>query len=1408
MKTIGLVFLSFFTLTSAFSQQSLSPLALENYYKKIERMYEKGDYKPGFKNNLELIKKLSTSNNKFEITSAHFLAARGGDLMGKFDNYKYHVTTAEKLFDAIDSTNIKAYAKTVLYAVDAYTSYGDYKKAGIYLDKIQRALMKETSFSDSALTFELQERQARVYFNQGFHLKAQRILPTVIAYRKNKISKYDLVFDKKKNKLVKVKLNNQERTLRKRRYALLKELEAQIVFENGDYPTAMSLTQQNEAWIRKNISKKDIAYVNNQFVQGLFNQTQEEFDDANKLFVKAEKLIKRTKYGRYRSYSREAMEINEYMVSSYSYTRHVTKYSKRRRLLEKKVKKYYGKDNYYYGRVMMLTARKNLYLENWTKAAETMNKLLQQYTMFPEDHLERSLILTDLSDAQLELNKFKEAQLSLEGSAYIKKVMLGETAPLYHMAKLYLADFYVEHSDNFAEAEEIYKKSLWQVVSKEINHKHQSYQTFLEEEISLYQITDKFDEAYTKAKNMVEEANVNFGNMSEEYAAALVKFSDVSIDVGKYSDAEANLALALKLIDAVGNANETLIYALETMSRLYVILGYFDQAEKMLNKSFKLSKKTSNEDKLAIAIEERALLYINTGRHSEMEEKLKSVIDTKQKRLGKENRTLVKPINYLAYLYYVMGDYGNAEKSLIPAMAISKKVFGEKSLRYSESMHIQALVYQAMGDYERALDLEQQVYDIQVKQLGKKHINVANTLNELALLKFYNKEENIKVETLFKQSLEVIDENLGKNNLLYAEVLKNLSLFYLGTNETDKADVSIDNAYKVWIEKYGDQNQHIAEYYYIKGGIDVAKKDFINANNDYISAKNLYLVVFNNKHPDYIKALGKSAQMQYVLGDYKNAIDFANETVTSYLAFIANQFPSLSEREKTKSWNIMRTDFEFYYSMALSLKSKNPELLGNVYNISMSTKALLLSSSVKLKQRILNSGDSLLMSRYQSWIGKKELLSQLYSMNTTQIATSGYDINGLEKEVEDLEKVLSESSELFAENYEKKNTDWRSLRKVLTENEAAVDMIRFRKFERGFTDKVEYAALVATTATKDNPEAIVFDNGDELESKYLKYYRNCMKYNIEDEKSYHNYWEPIKSVIGDRKTVYFSPEGVFNQINLESIPLGNGKYVIDEREIVLLSNMKDLLADKRNAKADKAKQTAKTTNSVALVGNPRYYEDKQGHVKQLPGAEEEVRVISQTFTDKGWTVSTFLFDQAEESKIKKMISPNVFHIATHGFFLEDTKQSDALNELTTDVSQNPLLRSGLILENGGALIEKNDVLDFNTEEGILTAYEAMNLNFDHTELVVLSACETGLGDLMLGEGVYGLQRSFIVAGAHNIIMSLFKVPDQPTMELMSTFYKNWLTTGDKRQAFLDAQRTIRQKYPEPINWGSFVLIGL
>jgi CHAT domain-containing protein len=192
-------------------------------------------------------------------------------------------------------------------------------------------------------------------------------------------------------------------------------------------------------------------------------------------------------------------------------------------------------------------------------------------------------------------------------------------------------------------------------------------------------------------------------------------------------------------------------------------------------------------------------------------------------------------------------------------------------------------------------------------------------------------------------------------------------------------------------------------------------------------------------------------------------------------------------------------------------------------------------------------------------------------------------------------------------------------------------------------------------------------------------------------------------------------------------------------------------------------------------------------------------------------ISTVLTGKdASEASLKQTMSPSILHIATHGFFLKDV---DISGKLTADyigvnadkLKENPLLRSGILLAgaqrsvSGGSRDSEND--------GILTAYEMMNLNLDDTQLIVLSACETGLGEVQAGEGVYGFQRALIIAGAGSVMMSLWKVDDAVTRELMIKFYQLWMDGSTVRDAFRKAQQKIREAHPDPYYWGAFVLVG-
>jgi len=198
-----------------------------------------------------------------------------------------------------------------------------------------------------------------------------------------------------------------------------------------------------------------------------------------------------------------------------------------------------------------------------------------------------------------------------------------------------------------------------------------------------------------------------------------------------------------------------------------------------------------------------------------------------------------------------------------------------------------------------------------------------------------------------------------------------------------------------------------------------------------------------------------------------------------------------------------------------------------------------------------------------------------------------------------------------------------------------------------------------------------------------------------------------------------------------------------------------------------------------------------------------------TYKTESLTVRTQ--KEATEKSIKSVKAPMLMHNATHGYFLQDVEGSvgSVYGVDAENASKNPLLRSGLILADAkGAIGDDQTMIVADHENGILTAYEAMNLDLEGTDLVIMSACETGLGDVKSGEGVYGLQRSFLVAGADALIMSLWKVDDEATQLLMSNFYTNWVKGGDKQKAFKQAQLQLMAKYKDPYFWGAFVMIGL
>jgi CHAT domain-containing protein len=239
--------------------------------------------------------------------------------------------------------------------------------------------------------------------------------------------------------------------------------------------------------------------------------------------------------------------------------------------------------------------------------------------------------------------------------------------------------------------------------------------------------------------------------------------------------------------------------------------------------------------------------------------------------------------------------------------------------------------------------------------------------------------------------------------------------------------------------------------------------------------------------------------------------------------------------------------------------------------------------------------------------------------------------------------------------------------------------------------------------------------------------------------------------------------------------------------------------------------------AVSVAGAGQLSRDlRGGTLEPLPGTQKEAETVAKLLEGQHWEVGLYTGENALEERVKGVRGPRVLHLATHGFFESDQERklkdlAGGLGEERTSGLEDPMLRSGLYLTGANRTLGGKTPADM--DDGVLTAYEATQINLQGTELVVLSACETGLGESQDGEGVFGLRRALQEAGAESVLMSMWSVPDRETQELMALFYQKWLGGKDKHEALREAQSelrgTVKARYGEdlPYYWGAFVLVG-
>lgn len=1373
-------------------------------FRKAEKHYEKGHYKKVQKVTRKLRKKQiekKYNNDSALYALSYVMEAKGFEALADYPAMQSSIKQATDGLRLVEERQPAHYITGILRLADVYFTYGNFKKADSLVN-IAAALPPDR-VPDEQAALEIQLRIAQNELALGNYRKALTLTDTLITQWP----------------LLPPAITTPDKEYRNQILARLYTLNAEIYRAKGEYAQAKTILDRYDRQVTKLVSSQSTTYANFHLCEIAMYMDWGDTKEARKLSTR---LLGKHVPGRLYA---KAAAFNMTAMSELGKTEDAAMILKKtqKALRKTKVKRIY------------INAYKDLYAALIKSYEVDIDKnIIKRFNHasekaladLPADHSlitdNCNLALDYIYETQRTQNlPFAESFFLSLGTSLSKRYP--DPAMAISIYKVNFAGYYMKYSETPAKAFSLLARAPYKKPLEELSTIHPDYARMVDDLMEYFALTGNFDYPIQLMKSIILAMNDSPNTDKEDLGAKMTDLARLQVLGGYYKEAETNTDEALKLIRRGGERkSEEYVQALNNAALLYGTIGLYGKAEKLLGKAESIYKKleTVNLELRLESVVDLAFLYTRMGEYSETESLLEDVIKKRTKVYGAKSRRLIKPYQALGEMYRIRGEYPLAEKNLRKALALTSSAYGDTTLLFAENLSLLVKLYIDLGNYEAALINASDVLKIREKALREQHILFADTYTDLGHIYDQLGSHPELVSQYYSLARDIIETNFSKTHPLYAEALKNMAYVDIQQGSYDDALQLLNQADEIWLETLDNLNKSSGEVARLKGDIYSFQGKSREARREYEKSAKYFRKIFSEKHPDYLNTESRLARAYFIDDELKSVESTLSMTTAAYLEYTKTYFPTLSEEEKAKFWNKIKPDFEFYNTVAVQYSTEKPKYLENMYDFALATKGLLLSNAVRTRNSIMNSGDTVMIGLFKEWIAKKEFLTTTLAKSPDELADNDVNVAQLKDEIAQLEKQLSLMSADFQTSFEYRLYSWDDVRKALKADEAAVEIIRYREFDTRFNEeKVRYAALIITADTRKYPELVLFENGNEMEDKSFKYQRNSTKYQMADTRSFATYWAPIYDRIKDKKVIYLSPDGIYNQINIESLLINDTTYVIDKMNVRVLNNTKTIAAlrSKEGRKSEKDRM-ASASHTALLVGNPLYYNiesnkelakeesQKSGsnvYVPQLPGTEAEVKNITGLLEQKGWKIEYYLGTSATEEQIKSAQNYTLVHIATHGFF--DDKSSNS-GQILLEEDDNPLERSGLLAEGGGDVLVKA-TKNYNIEDGILTAHEAMNLNFEKTELIVLSACETGRGEIQQGEGVFGLQRSFLVAGADAIIMSLFQVSDEVTQELMAEFYNNWMNGQDKRTAFHNAQLSIRSTHPQPIYWGAFTMIA-
>ncbi len=865
-----------------------------------------------------------------------------------------------------------------------------------------------------------------------------------------------------------------------------------------------------------------------------------------------------------------------------------------------------------------------------------------------------------------------------------------------------------------------------------------------------------------------------------EVAVSLNALALLYKDSGNYAPAEPYYLRACAIAEKIhGPVHERVGNFIYQLGLFYQLRGDFDRAEELFQRTHAIWETTLGPDhwKITQSLCILASLYLDTGEYAKAEPLLNRSLALAEK-IGPESNYVAQTLDLLASMYRARGDYEKAEPYYQRALVLWEKARGADNP--SVALHLVNLgdLYRAMGEFAKAEPLYQRALVLREKGFGKEHRFVADCIfGQAELAK--EKGDLAQAEALHVKVLAMREKLLGPDHIEVALSLQLLAAIYRQQGKFAAAEPLLNRALNIRERALGLEN------------------------------------------PDVAASLTDLALLNLAEGNVNQTIALLSKSNDVTERDLCRNLVTGSERQKLLYLVTTNPKTDVTISLHAQTAPKNRDALRAGLTVVLRRKGRgldAMAESIEELQRRAAPEDRGLLSELAR---AKTRLSSLILRGPDTQTSEAYQaqIKDLTDQVDQIEaKVSVRSAEYRAQT---QPISLESIQKAVPDDAALVEFVSYRPYDAK-TDTFATRHYLAYVLTRTgDPKWADLGEAEPIEAAVgdLRQTLSSAKKDLENEvkpaarKLEKLVMKPVRSLIGSRKHLLISPDGALNLIPFAALMDEKGKFLVETYSLTYLTSGRDLLR----------LQVKIESQSPALVmadpdydkgAGPKLFGQSFSPLARLGGTHQEGSQLKALFAD----ATLKMEGEATKQALKSAVKPALVHIATHGFFLRETPQTNSVAESGTrnltkvqsldlnpeTVHQtNPLLRSGLFFAgaNRGGSQTEND--------STLTALEAASLNLWGTKLVTLSACDTGLGDVKVGDGVYGLRRALVLAGSESQMMSLWPVSDAATRDLMVGYYQR-LKAGEGRSQALRQVQLKMLKSPvrrHPYYWASFIQSG-